>query len=103
MDNVSRGLKNGGWYRGAGETRILRAEETPDMETTEMDRRRSRMWACRKEPVAAKRRQEQLYMKATSTKIGGIFLAVTGYVFGIASLVFVLLLCLGAVAAGWGC
>ena len=40
-------------------------------------------------------------MKATSTKIGGIFLAVTGYVFGIASLVFVLLLCLGAVAAGW--
>ena len=51
MDNVSRGLKNGGWYPGAGGQEYCGQRKTPDMETTEMDRRRSRMWACRKEPV----------------------------------------------------
>lgn len=100
MDNVSRGLKNGGWYRepvnkntaGRGNTRYGNYGNGPAPEQNV---------GMPQGAGAAKRRQEQLYMKATSTKIGGIFLAVTGYVFGIASLVFVLLLCLGAVAAGW--
>ena len=100
MDNVSRGLKIGGWYRepvdkntaGRGNTGYGNYGNGPAPEQNV---------GMPQGAGAAKRRQEQLYMKATSTKIGGIFLAVTGYVFGIASLVFVLLLCLGAVAAGW--
>ena len=49
----------------------------------------------------AQTRQRPLFLKGTSVKIGGIFLAVTGYVFGAASLVFLLLLAIGALAAGW--
>ena len=41
-----------------------------------------------------------LYLKGTSTKIGGIFLAVTGYIFTAGSAVFLLCLALGAAAAG---
>lgn len=42
-----------------------------------------------------------LYLKATSTRIGGVFLAATGYVFGIGALIFLLLFVIGAVATGW--
>lgn len=42
-----------------------------------------------------------LYLKGTSARVGGIFLAVTGYIFAAGSLIFLLLLALGAAAAGW--
>ena len=42
-----------------------------------------------------------LYLKGTSTRIGGIFLAVTGYIFTAGSVIFLLLLALGAAATGF--
>ena len=59
-------------------------------------------------PDAGSRTQQQaasapkkiLYLKGTSTRIGGIFLAVTGYFFTAGSVIFLLFLALGAAAAG---
>ena len=88
MDNVSRGLKNGGWYRENPADKMwnqqaygrqARAEEAPSVQT--------------KKPI--------LYLKGTSARVGGIFLAVTGYVFGAACLIFLILLGVGALATGW--
>ena len=42
-----------------------------------------------------------LYLKGTSTRIGGMFLAVTGYIFTAGSVIFLLLLALGAAATGF--
>ena len=72
MDNVSRGIRNGGWYR----------DDPP----------RQKMNGQAGRP---------LYLKGTSTKIGGLFLAVTGYVFAGGSLIFLLFMGLSAAAAGW--
>ena len=43
-----------------------------------------------------------LYLKATAPKVGGTFMAITGYGFGVASLIFLGLLCVGAAELGWG-
>lgn len=75
MDNVSRELKNGGWYR-----------ENP---------------AGQANAGTVRQKQRPLFLKGTSVKVGGIFLAATGFVFGVASLVFLLLLCIGSMAKGW--
>lgn len=61
LDNFSRGIRNGGWYR---ENPFARQRERENMQYTQ--------------PVQ-KKKQELLYMKGTSTKIGGTFLAATGY------------------------
>ena len=96
MDNVSRGLKNGGWYR-----------ETPSGMGNQQNQPGNGQFQDQmgqNGPVyggPAQTRQRPLFLKGTSVKIGGIFLAVTGYVFGAASLVFLLLLAIGALAAGW--
>lgn len=50
---------------------------------------------------AAKPNRKLLYLKGTSTRIGGIFLAVTGYIFTAGSVIFLLLLALGAAATGF--
>ena len=50
---------------------------------------------------SARPAKKRLYLKGTSTKIGGIFLAVTGYVFTVGTIIFLLLLTLGAAATGW--
>lgn len=74
MDAVSRGVKNGGWYRTKSDPA---------------------------QPVQPVRRPGQmLYLKGTSTKIGGIFLSVTGYLFTVGCLLMVLLFVLGAAATG---
>ena len=107
VENVSKGLKNGGWYRdprnknqnGAGGHAGVGNGPAAGQGTQTGDSYGGS--AQQGGTAAVRRRQDLLYMKGTSTKIGGIFLAVTGYVFGIGSLIFVLLLCLGAVAAGW--
>lgn len=105
MDTVSRGLKNGGWYRSPGQsgwgsqtdgstyngTSDNRANEGNESGTTEHQ-------GDRQTVRPAKR---LLYLKGTSTKIGGVFLAATGYVFAAGSLIFLLLLALGAAATGW--
>ena len=49
---------------------------------------------------AAASPKKLLYLKGTSTRIGGIFLAVTGYIFTAGSVIFLLFLALGAAATG---
>ena len=93
MDNVSRGLKNGGWYR---ENPTGRAQN-------------QQSWSGNSAGGAARNgtawngqtKQRPMYLKGTSVKVGGIFLAITGFVFGVISLIFLVLLCVGALAAGW--
>ncbi len=105
VDNVSRGLKNGGWYR---EVPSGMGNQKNQPGNGQFQGRRGQMGQSgpmgEKGPAygsPAQTRQRPLFLKGTSVKIGGIFLAVTGYVFGAASLVFLLLLAIGALAAGW--
>lgn len=81
MDAVSTGMKNGGWYRdpnagGNGAAGFGTGMVQP--------------------------RKKMLYLKATAPKVGGTFMAITGYGFGVASLIFLGLLCVGAAELGWG-
>ncbi len=89
MDNVSRGLKSGGWYR-----------ENPSGRAQSGTAQNNTGYAGQAYAGAALQ-QSPLYLKGTSVKVGGIFLAATGFVFGAASLVFLILLCIGALATGW--
>lgn len=134
MDNVSRGLKNGGWYRpnplnqeqqnadaqytrngqytGNGQY-TENGSYTGNAQHTENGQytwSTQNTWGTGTGQGTAPRGQaaqtqaksrKLLYLKGTSVKIGGIFLAITGYVFGIGSLIFLLLLCIGAAATGW--
>lgn len=97
VDSVSRGLKNVGWYRegpsGMGDQQNQSGSGQFQESMGESGQTYGR---------PAQKKQRPLFLKGTSVKIGGIFLAVTGYVFGAACLVFLLLLCAGAMAAGWG-
>ncbi len=81
MDAVSTRMKNGGWYRdpnagGNGAAGFGTGMVQP--------------------------RKKMLYLKATAPKVGGTFMAITGYGFGVASLIFLGLLCVGAAELGWG-
>lgn len=90
VDNLTRGLKNGGWYRNpAG---------GPGWEMSGQQKKKGEQRAYRQTPASAKK---ILYLKGTSTKVGGIFLAVTGYLFTAGSVIFLLLLGIGAAATGW--
>lgn len=89
MDNMSRGLKSGGWYR-----------ENPSGRAQSGTAQNNTGYAGQAYAGAALQ-QSPLYLKGTSVKVGGIFLAATGFVFGAASLVFLILLCIGALATGW--
>lgn len=75
VDNISRGLNNGGWYREPTEPGFGggKAEETGSA----------------------------LYLKGTSAKIGGTFLAVTGGVFGLVSIAFLLFVIITGIFTGW--
>lgn len=88
MDNVSRGLKNGGWYRENPADKMWNQQAYGSQARTE-------------EAPPAQTKKPILYLKGTSARVGGIFLAVTGYVFGAACLVFLILLSIGALATGW--
>lgn len=128
MDNVSRGLKNGGWYRDKPMDGGWNGQRGPDQTWSGQqgagqawNRRQDagQTWTGRQDSYQqgpyqqgseragsdsfgfGTAKKQPLYLKGTSTKVGGVFLAATGYVFGAGSLIFLLLLCLGAFAAGW--
>lgn len=124
MDNVSRGLKNGGWYRdpvgrqngnrgtgtapgGPGAGGKQGAEFSRGAAATGETRgSQYRAGAGQEAPSGTYAKNVQpagksLYLKGTSVRVGGIFLAVTGYVFGAGALIFLLLFCIGAAATGW--
>lgn len=94
MDNVSQGLKNGGWYREDQADKAWKQHGGGASRNDVGDGRQA--YAGNVRP-----KQRPLYVKGTSAKVGGVFLAVTGFVFGAGSLIFLLLLCVGALATGW--
>lgn len=88
MDNVSRGLKNGGWYRENPADRRWNQQAYSKRGRTE-------------EATSAQTKKPVLYLKGTSARVGGIFLAVTGYLSGAICMVLLILLSIGALATGW--
>lgn len=97
MDAVSDGLRNGGWYKGPGEGSASRAEngqQTKDSAAGGFAQGVPRAGAI-------KSRAKMLYLRGTAPKVGGIFLAATGYVFGVASLLVLFILFLIGMKTGW--
>ena len=93
MDNVSRGLKNGGWYRRPmeGNWQAYAPGHEPGYDQGG-------------ETAAAvpRERKSMLYLKGNSSRIGGVFLAATGYVFGIGTIALLICVFIAAAVTGWG-
>lgn len=106
MDSVSRGMKNGGWYRQKDDN-MVRGAAGVDMESVFGSDARRNSSARHVDSGEADSQggaapaKKLLYLKGTSTRIGGIFLAVTGYIFTAGALAFLLFLGLGAAVTGW--
>ncbi len=81
-----QGLKNGGWYRDpkTGQPLYGNKKNTGNRSGAENQR------YC---PVPVSPR----YLKGTSVKIGGTFLAATGAVFGLTSVIFLIITLIGSV------
>lgn len=102
MDCVSAGIKNGGWYRDpkTGQPLYRNKKNTgsrsgaenqgyrPNQES-KMSEMRNYSQNC---PVPVSPR----YLKGTSVKIGGTFLAATGAVFGLTSVIFLIITLIGS-------
>ena len=104
MENVSRGLKNGGWYRkpsqnygtdqrqhqNAGSERYN--YDYKEVNTPNTGKTQNRQGSGTMQPPAPVKPR---YLKATAPKIGGVFLAVTGGIFGVGTLIFLLFMIIG--------
>ena len=103
MDCVSAGIKNGGWYRDpkTGQPLYGNKKNTGSRSGAENQRYRSNQGPKMSEmknysqncPVPVSPR----YLKGTSVKIGGTFLAATGAVFGLTSVIFLIITLIGSV------
>lgn len=103
MDCVSAGIKNGGWYRDpkTGQPLYGNKKNTGSRSGAENQGYRpnqeSKMSEMRNysqnRPVLVSPR----YLKGTSVKIGGTFLAATGAVFGLTSVIFLIITLIGSV------
>ena len=103
MDCVSAGIKNGGWYRDpkTGQPLYGDKKNTGSRSGAENQGYRlnqgSKMSEMRNysqnRPVPVSPR----YLKGTSVKIGGTFLAATGAVFGLTSVIFLIITLIGSV------
>lgn len=102
MDCVSPGIKNGGWYRDpkTGQPLYRNKKNTGSRSGAENQGYRpnqeSKMSEMRNysqnRPVPVTPR----YLKGTSVKIGGTFLAATGAVFGLTSVIFLIITLIGS-------
>lgn len=102
MDCVSAGIKNGGWYRDpkTGQPLYRNKKNTGSRSGAENQGYRpnqeSKMSEMRNysqnHPVPVSPR----YLKGTSVKIGGTFLAATGAVFGLTSVIFLIITLIGS-------
>ena len=103
MDCVSAGIKNGGWYRdpktgqplygdkkNAGSRSGAENQGYRPNQGSKMSEMRN---YSRNRPVPVSPR----YLKGTSVKIGGTFLAATGAVFGLTSVIFLIITLIGSV------
>ena len=103
MDCVSAGIKNGGWYRDpkTGQPLYGNIKNTGSRSGAENQRYRPNQGPKMSEmrnysqncPVPVSPR----YLKGTSVKIGGTFLAATGAVFGLTSVIFLIITLIGSV------
>ena len=103
MDCVSAGIKNGGWYRDpkTGQPLYGNKKNTGSRSGAENQRYRPNQGPKMSEmrnysqncPVPMSPR----YLKGTSVKIGGTFLAATGAVFGLTSVIFLIITLIGSV------
>lgn len=103
MDCVSAGIKNGGWYRDpkTGQPLYGDKKNTGSRSGAENQRYRPNQGPKMSEmrnysqncPVPVSPR----YLKGTSVKIGGTFLAATGAVFGLTSVIFLIITLIGSV------
>ena len=103
MDCVSAGIKNGGWYRDpkTGQPLYGNKKNTGSRSGAENQRYRPNQGPKMSEmrnysqnhPVPVTPR----YLKGTSVKIGGTFLAATGAVFGLTSVIFLIITLIGSV------
>lgn len=103
MDCVSAGIKNGGWYRDpkTGQPLYGNKKNTESRSGAENQRYRPNQ-----EPKMSEMRNytqnrpvpvSPRYLKGTSVKIGGTFLAATGVVFGLTSVIFLIITLIGSV------
>lgn len=102
MDCVSAGIKNGGWYRDPKTGQPLYGNKKnagsrsgaenqgyrPNQESKMSEMRNY----SQNRPVPVTPR----YLKGTSVKIGGTFLAATGAVFGLTSVIFLIITLIGS-------
>ncbi len=102
MDCVSAGIKNGGWYRDPKTGQPLYGDKKntgsrsgaenqgyrPNQESKMSEMRNY----SQNHPVPVTPR----YLKGTSVKIGGTFLAATGAVFGLTSVIFLIITLIGS-------
>ena len=102
MDCVSAGIKNGGWYRDPKTGQPLYGDKKntgsrsgaenqgyrPNQESKISEMRNY----SQNRPVPVTPR----YLKGTSVKIGGTFLAATGAVFGLTSVIFLIITLIGS-------
>ena len=107
MDCVSAGIKNGGWYRDPKTGQPLYGDKKntgsrsgaenqgyrPNQESKMSEMRNY----SQNRPVPVSPR----YLKGTSVKIGGTFLAATGAVFGLTSVIFLIITLIGSVVTAF--
>lgn len=98
MDTVSRGMKDTKGAAGVNLDNVFGNDSRSWKKNYDTCRSGSGQQQYQKTDDSPKK---LLYLKGTSTRIGGIFLAVTGYIFTAGSVIFLLLLALGAAATGF--
>lgn len=103
MGAVSDGLRNGGWYREPGAA-------GPAPGGAGYGQRGSAAWGGNTQEGSARTGDQtgavrpqgrMLYLKGTAPRVGGIFLAATGYTFSLASVVVLFILFLIGLKDGW--
>lgn len=103
MDCVSAGIKNGGWYRDpkTGQPLYGNKKNTGSRSGAENQGYRpnqeSKMSEMRNYSQNRLVPVTPRYLKGTSVKIGGTFLAATGAVFGLTSVIFLIITLIGSV------
>ena len=103
MDCVSAGIKNGGWYRDPKTGQPLYGNKKNTGSRSGAENQRYHPNQGPKMPEMRNYSQNRpvpvspRYLKGTSVKIGGTFLAATGAVFGLTSVIFLIITLIGSV------
>lgn len=103
MDCVSAGIKNGGWYRDPKTGQPLYGDKKNTGSRSGAENQRYRPNQGPEMSEMRNYSQNRLvpvsprYLKGTSVKIGGTFLAATGAVFGLTSVIFLIITLIGSV------